>query len=129
MKNGHIIKFGLSVFVLAVVGFLSPKAWALDCRPLSFDEKVQQAKNVVVGTVTKVNKGSGERPPTQTKSSYELTLIKVLKDGGLFAKDTKSFVFAANHGWSHFDFKKGQWVMFFFDENLGVRCNEPLVLK
>ncbi len=129
MGAKHSLKNTLSrrgfLFSTAVAGsaLLRPKsASALKCMPPDFVRAVNSTKNIVAGEITKVVRKAG-RP-----ERYKVKILRKLKDGGLFARKD-SFEFPADNGWDRLQLKKGQILLFFFDDDLTVLCNVPILIK
>jgi hypothetical protein len=116
----------MSALCALAAGLAPGGAHGLSCPKLTFDKKVELAKNVVVAEVV-----SHERPPGPDNQAghYEMRILKVLKDGELFKPDQKRFRFPDRNAWDKFVFKPKQIVMFFFANAVAVKCNHPIILK
>ena len=120
MKQSYVLWFAATLsmgFPLA--------ASALDCVPGAIEQRFQHTPNIIVAEMVRYHPGA-----TGKSGENEMKILKILKNEGvLFKPDQPSFRFPEHHGWDMFKYKSGQIVMFFFDKNLDIECNYPLVLK
>ena len=123
LKRRGALGLVILIFVLLV-----PGAATADCAPPNFDRDVQKAHNVIIGEVMVVGPRKGENDG-KTKASHQIKAVKILKDGGLVKKGAR-FQFPTQTMWGDpFDFKKGQLIMFFFRDTIGVKCSFPITIQ
>jgi len=111
---------------LAALGSVSlacPRlATALKCDVPDFERNVLAHANVIAGEIMSVKRKDG-RP-----ERYRVAILARLKDGGLFPADKRRFDLPAFTGFDLLRYKKGQVVLFFFNSEIAIKCNYPVVV-
>ena len=114
----------LSMCLLLVVVMMPVPGYSLTCPRRNFTQKVQAAKNVVIGEIVQINK-------EQYSLKYQIRIIKILKNNGLFDTGKKSFWVQRSRYMSFgFPAKKGQIIMFFLQaKEIKWLCNGPILIQ
>ena len=117
--------------LLMIFSLFSLEAVAYRCSLGDFEQRVQGTPNVFIGRVVgvKLHKSplKDERKPVK---SYRVKIVKMLKSNGVFEKRQGEFTLPAEYGWGDYlSYKRGQLIMFFFHDDLSIKCNQPLVIE
>lgn len=117
-------KIALAAATCLVFLFPGATVTALSCARLPHQRMMQLYENVLIAEVVAHHGG------TKTRSGeFELRILLVLKNGGLFQKNQRRFSMPDNNGWGKLYHKKGQILLLYFGKRLFVKCNYPVVIK